>query len=111
MKHILLLFPPPGGEYCQGVGLAVPTGKCTAGYYCSAASPVATPTIGSSYGGNCTTGYFCPEGSSYPHPCTPGWYCPNDNLGAAFNQCDAGYYCNGSAVLANPTDGVTGQFF
>ena len=100
---------PPGGEYCEGTGLAAPTGKCTPGYYCSAASPVAAPAPGSAYGGMCTRGYFCPEGSIAPQNCTPGYCCSQDTLSTPFSECDPGYYCTGLAILPNPTDGTTGN--
>ena len=103
------LFLSPGGEYCEGTGLAAPTGKCTQGYYCSAASPVAAPAPGSAYGGMCTRGYFCPEGSIAPQNCTPGYCCSQDTLSAPFSECDPGYYCTGLAILPNPLDGTTGN--
>ena len=108
-KYHFTPSPPPGGEYCEGTGLAVPTEKCAPGYYCSAASPVAKPTTGSSYGDHCTSGYFCPNGSAAPQPCTPGYNCPIDKLSTPFMECDPGYYCSGLAILPNPTDGTTGD--
>ena len=105
-----ILCTVAGGEYCGGDGLALPSGLCDAGYYCSGASPTATPAQGSAYGGNCVAGEFCPEGSSVQTPCTPGHYCAVDFMNDTSGECDPGYYCTISALVSNPTDGnVTGE--
>ena len=61
-------FPPPG-SYCASNGLALPTGLCSAGYYCpegqSQDSPVAY---------QCTPGHYCPEGSPTELACESGSY-------------------------------------
>ena len=94
-----------GGEYCGQNGLALPSGLCTAGYYCTGASPTATPAPASPYGDNCDVGTYCPEGSSSPQGCTPGHYCAVTHLNDTSGLCIAGYYCHGYATIANPTDG------
>ena len=46
-------------------GLANETGKCLAGYYCSANATSSNP-VGQTYGDACPAGHYCPEGSQAP---------------------------------------------
>ena len=57
-------LPCTAGMYCDRPGLVKPYGKCSAKYYCSEGSDMATPS-----GGACTPGNYCPEGSPEPFPC------------------------------------------
>ena len=34
----------PGGQYCAGSGLELPTGNCSAGYYCPGGQNMSMPT-------------------------------------------------------------------
>jgi len=45
--------------YCDNIGLAEPTGKCTAGYYCPGGMTTPTPSAN-----GCDYGYYCPAGSA-----------------------------------------------
>ena len=40
------MVPCTPGKYCSGVGLALPSGLCSAGYYCKEGATSATPTDG-----------------------------------------------------------------
>ena len=51
------------GKYCATSGLAVPTGDCSAGYFCSGGSSDPTPSI-QAYGGYCPAGHYCVAGSA-----------------------------------------------
>ncbi|EDV28435.1 uncharacterized protein TRIADDRAFT_51343 [Trichoplax adhaerens] len=89
----------PAGYYCATKGLAAPTGKCTAGFYCLPGSRTAQPKdISEGTGGPCPKGNYCPEGSAAPVPCPPGRYSGADHLTAETDcfVCPAGSYCDGS---------------
>ncbi|CAG2223568.1 unnamed protein product [Mytilus edulis] len=70
------------GMYCAGDALAVPTGTCAAGWYCS----------GGAYRDICPEGYYCEVGSSMPTPCGNGTYMNHTGASACYT-CPAGYYC------------------
>ena len=106
------------GYYCDGLGLAHPTGLCDPGYYCIGSAFTSAPP-GLPTGGLCPKGGYCPPGSSYPTACaegtfnnftggstqadcvacTPGYYCSGSNLPYPTGPCSAGYYCTGGASL------------
>jgi hypothetical protein len=67
------MIPCTPGKYCGTVGLATPTGDCSAGYYCKEGATSATPTDGTT-GNQCPTGHYCPVGSSAPTACPIGKY-------------------------------------
>ncbi|CUE73353.1 membrane-associated protein, putative [Bodo saltans] len=112
------------GYYCDGLGLAHPTGLCDPGYYCISSAYTSAPP-GLPTGGLCPKGGYCPPGSSFPTACaegtfnnytggstqddctscTPGSYCSGSNLPYPTGLCAAGYYCTGGASL--PTQFVT----
>ena len=112
------------GYYCDGLGLAHPTGLCDPGYYCISNAYTSAPP-GLPTGGLCPKGGYCPPGSSFPTACaegtfnnytggstqddctscTPGSYCSGSNLPYPTGLCAAGYYCTGGASL--PTQFVT----
>ena len=96
-----------GGYYCEQTGLSAPSGPCAAGYYCDGGATTSMPS--GAGGSHCTAGYYCPEASAFAVACEPGYYCANDRLNETSGQCDGGYYCTSLAVIANPTDGTTGN--
>ena len=53
-------IPCTAGAYCQGFGLAAPSGPCDGGYFCNAGSDTPRPEEGSSAGGVCAAGTYCP---------------------------------------------------
>ena len=79
------------GHYCDDSGLSSPgEKKCAPGYYCPVNQYQEEP---SSY--ICPRGYKCPKGSIAPIPCSPGEYQVDKQMPSC-NQCDAGYYCDGT---------------
>ena len=100
------------GFHCNSTGLTVPTGPCSAGYYCRAGAMSPTPRQGNA-ADICPTGSYCTEGSSEPQPCpvstfspvtgltnqsdctpcTAGHYCQLPGLNTTSGPCSAGYYC------------------
>ncbi|KAH3841624.1 hypothetical protein DPMN_115097 [Dreissena polymorpha] len=88
--------PCTPGYYCSSSGLAQPTGKCAAGYYCPAGQTNMQP---SNY--SCTPGHYCPEGSGAEIECPSGQY-QNATGQSTCKICDAGYYCDG--ILHNGVD-------
>lgn len=80
--------PCTPGWYCSGEGLASPTDKCSAGYYCPEGQTVAQPD-----GLECPKGHFCIVGTDVPEPCLSGTY--QDMGGASYcKECLAGKYCD-----------------
>ncbi|TSQ58043.1 Sodium channel subunit beta-3 [Bagarius yarrelli] len=97
--------PCPEGFYCASIGLSVPTGLCSEGFYCSKKATTPMPSDGTS-GNFCPQGHYCPTGSTRPvrcdlgtfmtstqatkcWPCTAGWYCVNRGR----FLCPQGFYC------------------
>jgi len=78
-------IPCPSGEYCETAGLSLPTGNCTAGYYCveGTSNPENEP---------CPYGHQCPGGSPYPERCPSATYAPVRGLAACYD-CPSSYYC------------------
>ena len=66
-------IPCPGGQYCNIPGLPLPTGFCSAGYYCILRASIETPSDGST-GDICPAGHYCESGVASPVPCSPGTY-------------------------------------
>ena len=60
-------------------------------------------------GGQCRAGTYCPMGSGAPLACLPGHYCGTDGLANVSGPCLAGYYCNVSATVSNPTGETFGD--
>lgn len=60
-------------------------------------------------GSYCEPGTYCPTGTSKAVSCDPGYYCPNYLMLSPINQCNAGFYCLGSAKVPTPKDGITGN--
>lgn len=84
----------PGGEYCDRSGLDLPTGKCSAGYYCTQGSNSSTPSQGLD-ADICPQGFYCPEGTAMPQSCPLGTY--NSAVGrqnvSECTACSGGRYC------------------
>ena len=101
--------------------MSAPAGTCDPGWFCTLGSWSAQPTIQGAdnggtcecpsvtMGGQCRAGTYCPAGSSAPIECDGGSYCDADGLDAPTGLCDAGYYCNSSAIMSNPTSDPTGD--
>ena len=101
-------------------GMSDPSGNCSAGWFCTGGSymsqpvePVNATSIpdcscpdANFTGGKCWPGTYCPIGSSYPVSCDLGKYCGQYELEMPNDPCDAGFYCDGSAVRPDPPAGV-----
>ncbi|XP_071497013.1 uncharacterized protein [Diadema antillarum] len=99
----------PPGMYCEGEGLPMPSGNCSAGWFCTGGSSSSTPLppgnasvisdctcLSVNYTGNrCPPGTYCPSGSSRPIDCHPGFYCDDYELDSPTDQCHPGFYCPG----------------
>lgn len=89
--------PCPDGYTCKcpfsggSLQCVLDFAKCPAGKFCS-----------NGVEADCGAGYVCPEGTPVRIPCPPGKYCPTDTEGdiSALQDCDAGYYCDGTASTA-----------
>ena len=119
----------PPGYFCQSNGQTAPSGKCSAGYYCTGGAILGQPVL-QTYGDRCPAGHFCGEGSSAPVPCPLGTYfsgrgidnegsclpcparrsCNGTGLTAYNGDCAPGYYCVGGATSPTPfpTDATGG---
>lgn len=84
----------PGGEFCEQQGLVNPTGKCSAGYYCTVGANSSTPSQGTS-ANICPKGFYCPEGSVVPVSCPLGMYNPSVGRHSIdeCTNCSGGRYC------------------
>ena len=113
------------GSYCGSLNLTAPSGPCAAGYYCKNGSDTATPSGGhKGYAGICPLGNYCPSGNSTAPvacplgtfnnathgksiadclPCLKGYFCDKRGLSWPTGQCQPGYYCNGGAIVSNPS--------
>lgn len=124
------------GSFCPA-GSSAPT-ACAAGTYqnitgqsaCATCPPSFFCGAGFVVPAACPPGYFCPSGtrfaSQFPCPagtfsaafnlasaadCTPcsaGSYCASPGLTAPTGLCSSGVICTGGAMIAGPTDNVTG---
>ncbi|MED6232417.1 hypothetical protein ATANTOWER_029578, partial [Ataeniobius toweri] len=88
-------FACPAGHYCSSDGLAIPSGPCSAGFYCPFDFSSTTP-----YAFLCPKGHFCPEGSAMALPCPTGEYQPNPGSENCF-PCRPGFFCE-EAVVGDP---------
>ncbi|XP_077422977.1 uncharacterized protein LOC144052618 isoform X3 [Vanacampus margaritifer] len=106
-------IPCPSGLFCASRGLAVASGQCKAGYYCTSGAWSSTPSDGGLTGDHCPQGHYCPQGSSAPVPCPvghysnqtrnsqisdclpcpPGFLCTTRGLSFPSLMCSAGFYC------------------
>ena len=84
------------GYYCNTTGLSAVSGPCDLGFWCP--SPSSSPR-GSPSGGMCLPGTYCGANSALPTACLPGSYCPLPALSAP-RPCDAGFFCNATALSA-----------
>ena len=55
------------GMYCAYPGQEVPTGNCTAGYFCNDTATVPDQFV-------CPMGHYCPRGTGVPIPCPAGTF-------------------------------------
>lgn len=96
--------PCTGGDYCDSIGLAAPTGRCSAGYFCVTGATGAAPTQGLD-ADICPKGFYCPEGTLTPQPCPPGTFNPITGLQRVdqCTDCIGGTYCpTANMVLTGP---------
>ena len=101
-------------------GLSATSGECSAGWFCTGGSYMAQPVTldnatslpdcscpaANFTGGRCWPGTYCPNGTANPLACTLGMYCGQYELESPTGQCDAGYFCNGSAFRPDPPEGL-----
>ncbi|XP_077105722.1 uncharacterized protein LOC143764221 isoform X2 [Ranitomeya variabilis] len=87
--------PCYAGYFCASVGLSLPTGLCSAGFFCPGNFTSTTPTAFL-----CPKGHFCTAGSSHPIPCPTGQYQPNTGSHSC-TPCQPGLFCQ-EAVAGDP---------
>ncbi|KAL0230075.1 hypothetical protein PCE1_003639 [Barthelona sp. PCE] len=91
-------FPCTEGFYCPNTTMTVPV-DCPDGNYCPEGSVAPT---------RCPRGMFTPNTNLRSvdecETCSPGLYCPTMGMTTDGTNCAAGYYCNGSAEVDEPTD-------
>ena len=104
--------PCPSGYFCRDKGSVAPTGMCKAGHICYGSATDDDPVYNNDTAGNktiilygdlCWPGYYCPQGTSLMVECPRGTYNPDKggvSAEAACKPCDAGQYCNGTALTA-----------
>ena len=83
----------PRGHFCEGVGLASPSGECYGGYICTGGSKIPNPI--NSWGYECQLGFYCEPGAPKEIACPPGTFAPSGGL-SSLSQCQAcppGHYC------------------
>ena len=78
------------GMYCDSYGLAIPSGLCSAGYFCPGGQESPNP-----FKYVCPEGHFCVTGSFEPQPCPPGTY-QDATAQQNCSMCPSGYYCDPS---------------
>nr|XP_049580991.1 signal peptide, CUB and EGF-like domain-containing protein 3 [Syngnathus scovelli] len=113
MAKVQDCLPCPPGLFCASPGLAVASGRCKAGYYCTSGAWSPTPADDGLTGDRCPEGHYCPQGSSAPlscpagHysnqtgnsqisdclPCPSGFLCTTGGLSLPSLMCSAGFYC------------------
>lgn len=100
------------GTYCDDVGLAAPSGNCTAGHFCTGGSDIATPTESPAMGGYCVEGEYCPIGGAAAIKCPIGTYNPNrfsQSIEACL-ACPPGRHCNTTGLSENTGPCEEGYF-
>eukprot|EP00347_Sterkiella_histriomuscorum_P024400 403331247 len=125
-------IPCSAGMYCGTTGLISPSGKCTAGYYCTYES-VSPTTVSATQGSaacadyesllckrgstiatqnSCPMGSYCPEGSSVPTACPIGTYSNKTNIVAESDctPCDAGKFCRHRGATAPSSNCAAGYY-
>ncbi|KAK3560704.1 hypothetical protein QTP86_014744, partial [Hemibagrus guttatus] len=104
-------MPCPPGAFCNATGLALPSGPCAAGYYCTGEATQSKPTDGIT-GDICPPGSYCAEGSREPEPCPVGTFSALSGLKhrAQCQSCTAGHYCSTRGLRA-PTAPCTQGFY
>lgn len=127
-ENVTNCLPCLPGLYCPDEGNALPTLKCTAGYWCKTGSHTPTPND-TSYGVRCPNGSYCPVGTPRPincpagsyQPdsgktslsdcklCEPGMYCGKSGLHAVTGPCNPRFFCIANATTNEPRDGVSGD--
>lgn len=90
-----VMTPCTPGQYCNSPGLDLPVADCDSGYYCPLGSSSPQEV-------DCPRGYYCPVGSDVPTDCRNGTYSDDLRLQSESEctDCDAGTYCNGTALTA-----------
>ena len=117
------------GYYCLTDGLAAPTNRCQAGFYCTLSAAIPNPTNNVT-GNECPKGHYCPEGSSRPLACplgtfynsfgntqeedciscVSGQFCNQPGLSLPTGFCDEGFYCPQGATNARNVSCPQGYF-
>ena len=76
------------GSYCASQNLTLPTGLCSAGFYCPPSQTTPNPSTF-----QCPLGHFCPMGTRDPKTCPVATY--QDTLAqSTCKACEPGYHCN-----------------
>ena len=116
------------GKYCDTIGLSLPAGDCSMGYYCTLGSTIANPS-NETFGDICPPGNYCPQRTHTPiqcppgtfrnttggtsieecSSCLPGYFCGGYGLSSVSGPCSAGYYCTLGANDSTPVDGLKGD--
>ncbi|XP_077467726.1 uncharacterized protein LOC144083618 [Stigmatopora argus] len=88
-------LPCPPGFFCASPGMAVTSGQCAAGYYCSSGASSPTPSDYGLTGDRCPEGHYCPWGSSTPLPCPVGYYSNRSGNSQTSDclPCPRGFLC------------------
>ena len=128
LRQLSECTPCAPGMYCETPGLSLPTGECSAGYYCIIGATQPNP-VNDTSGDICTPGNYCPQGTHTPvqcppgtfrntsggmsvedcSACSPGHYCEGYGLSSVSGRCAVGYYCELGANTSSPMDGITGD--
>jgi hypothetical protein len=121
--------PCTPGYYCEGQGKTFAQitdvndasstyALCSAGYYCTQGSSIATPISMTGIGDLCPTGHYCPTGTITPlkcpigtfarqtgqvvcDGCLEGYFCPSDSM-INPSTCSASMYCPSGSKLEYP---------
>lgn len=87
---IFILFVWPGGKYCNGDGLAEPTGDCAPGWYCSGGAYTDKPTTYVNSTTLYSTNYSCPVYALN----NTGGICEPGNVNQQFLSTGTSFYGN-----------------
>ena len=112
MDNITDCIDCPPGMYCSDNAAIEPDGPCNAGHICFLNAWMPEPvynngseanTVEITFGDLCVAGHYCPQGTTFMHECPRGTYNPDrggQSEAQACIACDAGSYCNDTALTA-----------